>query len=116
MSMAEFSGKSPKVKPGAVLWFGLGVRVVMATGAGAEPPTAPPVNEPSATEPANPVWTLVPHDGRDYVTAREIATFYRFDRFNVDGWSVWFRSPTLVMRLVFVEAGTTCYRASIWSS
>jgi N-acetylmuramoyl-L-alanine amidase len=52
-----------------------------------------------ATEQAEPSWTLVSHDGRDHILAREIAAFYRFDRFYLAGPYVWFRSPTLVMRM-----------------
>lgn len=44
-------------------------------------------------------WTLVQHDGRDWVTARQIAEFYRFDRYSEEDFFVWFRSPTLAMRL-----------------
>ncbi len=43
-------------------------------------------------------WRIVTADGRDHVTAADVAAFYRFDRWEEDGPAVWFRSPTLVMR------------------
>jgi N-acetylmuramoyl-L-alanine amidase len=59
-------------------------------------PDDPPA--PSAT-PVGFSWSLIEHDGRDHVTAADVAAFYRFDRFEQSGWLAWFRSPTLSMRI-----------------
>lgn len=45
-------------------------------------------------------WELVHYHERDYVTAGSIHKFYRFNNLEVDGNSVWFRSPVLIMRAV----------------
>ncbi len=44
-------------------------------------------------------WKTVNLYDREYVTAKDIAAFYRFDKFEVLGRDVWFRSPSLVMKL-----------------
>ena len=65
-------------------------------------PAVPAASEPSTElpppEPPNPWWSLVALDGRDYVTAEDVARFYAFDRRWQDGPVVWFRSLTSTMR------------------
>ncbi|MGI8604310.1 MAG: N-acetylmuramoyl-L-alanine amidase family protein [Verrucomicrobiales bacterium] len=74
-----------------------GISALTLPAAAQTKPSPPPLQPPSF-QPA-PIWKPVAHDGRDYVTARDIAAFYRFDRFYQEGCFVWFRSPTLFMRL-----------------
>jgi N-acetylmuramoyl-L-alanine amidase len=45
-----------------------------------------------------PGWELVHYQERDYVTANSIHRFYRFNNLSVEGNSVWFRSPVLIMK------------------
>lgn len=43
-------------------------------------------------------WKIHRHNERDYVTLKDIATFYRFSRIERDGRHVWLRSTSLVMK------------------
>lgn len=44
-------------------------------------------------------WTIVKHEGRDYVTAKNIKDFYRFTSYGVSGKTLYFRSPQIEMRI-----------------
>ncbi len=43
-------------------------------------------------------WKLIPHDGREYISAADIQKFYGFPRLQREGRHLWFRSTQLVMR------------------
>lgn len=43
-------------------------------------------------------WKIVSQNGRDYITARDIKTFYRFPEFNVSGKTVLWRGSKLWMK------------------
>ena len=43
-------------------------------------------------------WKVVNHNERDYVTFKDIATFYRFNRLERDGRHIWLRSPSLMLK------------------
>lgn len=44
-------------------------------------------------------WTVVKHNGRDYVTAQNIKDFYRFDSWGTSAGTVYFKSPRIEMRI-----------------
>jgi len=50
------------------------------------------------TSNAMPGWELLHYQSRDYITANSIHRFYRFNNVSVEGKSVWFRSPVLIMK------------------
>lgn len=52
----------------------------------------------SSKAPAFSSWEIRKYEGRDYVTANSIYRFYRFNSYSVEGKSVWFRSPVLIMK------------------
>lgn len=77
--------------------------LALTAAVGAEPdPLAVAGTPPAASRPPF-AWQLVPVEGREYVTAVDVAAFYRFEEWRVEGSAVWFRSPTLMMQW---EAGT----------
>ncbi len=43
-------------------------------------------------------WDLIHYQDRDYVTAESIHRFYRFADHKIDGSTVWFTSPVLIMK------------------
>lgn len=43
-------------------------------------------------------WKVINHNERDYVTFKDIATFYRFNRLERDGRHIWLRSPSLMLK------------------
>lgn len=43
-------------------------------------------------------WKLVQHEGRDYVSASDVKSFYEFPSLNREGRNVFFRAQKLVMR------------------
>ena len=43
-------------------------------------------------------WKVVTHKERDYVSLKDISTFYRFSRLERDGRHIWLRSPALQMK------------------
>lgn len=47
---------------------------------------------------ANFEWKIVSINERDYVTFKDVQTFYRFQRFEKDGRHLWLRSSTLLMK------------------
>ena len=57
-------------------------------------------------EPPNPWWSVVSLDGRDYVTADDVARFYAFERRSQDGPILWFRSVSAAMRWESIRAKT----------
>jgi len=67
-----------------------------AEAARAQSKKAPAPNPKGATDMAG--WELVQFQERDYVTANSIHRFYRFSDLNVNGNSVWFKSPVLIMK------------------
>ena len=44
-------------------------------------------------------WTIIKHDGRDYVTAKNIKNFYRFDALNISKGELNFQSPKVKMTI-----------------
>ena len=48
-------------------------------------------------------WTIVKHNGRDYITAKNIKEYYRFSSFGVSSNTLYFRSPKIEMQ---IRAGT----------
>jgi N-acetylmuramoyl-L-alanine amidase len=43
-------------------------------------------------------WKVLTYNERDYVSLKDVATFYRFSRLERDGRHVWLRSPALQMK------------------
>jgi N-acetylmuramoyl-L-alanine amidase len=68
-----------------------GTWLAAASGRDAQAATA-------ATTPAF-EWKIVTHNERDYVSLKDISTFYRFSRLERDGRHVWLRSPALQMKV-----------------
>lgn len=67
-----------------------------------EPPGAPRQPERAAGATPGPTdsggWEILHHDDRDYVTANSIRLFYRFAEQKVEGNTIWFISPVLIMK------------------
>jgi N-acetylmuramoyl-L-alanine amidase len=63
-------------------------------------PEAAPVPKPPP-RPARRVedgWTLIFHEGRDYVLLKEVAAFYRFAPPQIEGYVVTLKAPTMELR------------------
>ena len=44
-------------------------------------------------------WKVETHNDRDYVSMKDVATFYRFNRVERDGRHTWLRSPSLMLKV-----------------
>ncbi len=43
-------------------------------------------------------WKVISHNDRDYVTLKDVQTFYRFNSYEKDGRHVWLRSTSLALK------------------
>ncbi len=66
--------------------------------AGAKPATNGKKDESKSGAGSMAGWELVHYQDRDYVTSESIHRFYRFADYKLDGSTVWFTSPVLVMK------------------
>lgn len=44
-------------------------------------------------------WKVITQNERDYVTLKDVGTFYRFSRIERDGRHLWLRSPSLMLKV-----------------
>lgn len=71
------------------------------TAAAKAPAPEPTASTPSETLPTSSKgsgWQIVKVNGRDYVTAESIHSFYRFSSYKLDGKHVWLRSNNLILK------------------
>lgn len=53
----------------------------------------------AATPPKKFEWKVVTHNERDYVSMKDVQTFYRFASYERDGRHLWLRSPALMLKV-----------------
>ena len=61
-------------------------------------PAAPAPSEALPTSNKGSGWQVVKVNGRDYVTAESIHSFYRFSSYKLEGQHVWLRSNNLILK------------------